>query len=71
MGLTREERRQLWSMLRLSEAGKDWVTKGLVSYACTLRLHSGDSGHPLMGFKQGSDTVTFVVQKEHSGARAA
>lgn len=43
--------------------------KGIVSYICKRGLPPGDSGVPLMGFKQGSDMARFMVQKEHSGAR--
>lgn len=37
--------------------------KGFVSYVCKLRFLPGDSGAPLMGFKQGSDLARFMVQK--------
>jgi len=43
--------------------------KGIVSYVCKHGLPPGDSGVPLMGFKQGSGMARFMVQKEHSGAR--
>ena len=35
--------------------------KGIVSYVCKHGLPPGDSGVPLMGFKQGSGMARFMV----------